>query len=74
MYRVFGKPVCPFCLKAKKLLERKGCDFEYIDITQDELAREFIEESGYPTVPVVYHEGVLIGGHEELKNKLNSQT
>jgi glutaredoxin len=72
MYRVYGKPVCPFCTKAKKLLERKGLEFEYFDITQDEDAREVVLSSGYRTVPIVYLASELVGGYEQLSTQLAS--
>lgn len=70
MYKVYGKPSCTFCLRAKKLLERKGVEFEYIDIQQDAWGYEVVVSSGQRTVPVIYQDEKLVGGFEELNKKL----
>ena len=41
--KVYGADWCSDCVTAKKFLESKKIDFEYIDITKDELAVRFVE-------------------------------
>jgi glutaredoxin 3 len=66
MYIIYGKPACSYCTKAKKLLERKGLDYRYVDISKDLEAQEYILSNGFKTVPVVFKEDDLIGGYEDL--------
>ncbi|MEI8388868.1 MAG: glutaredoxin 3 [bacterium] len=61
---------CPYCKKAKALLNQKGVDFEDIDITdnEDEM-REKLEKiaNGRNTVPQIFINDVSIGGYTDLK-------
>ena len=68
MITVYSKPACPFCDKAKHLLETKGIDFEIVDISQDIDAREFLVDSGFRTVPQIFKNGELFveGGYHGL--------
>jgi len=60
---------CPFCHRAKALLERKGVQFEEIDVTDDlELRQKMVELSGgRRTVPEIFINGRIIGGYDELR-------
>ena len=43
---------CPYCAKAKVLLDSKGIEYDEIDVTHDEdAAREMIERTGQRGVP-----------------------
>ena len=42
--KVYGADWCPDCVNAKKFLNSKGIEFEYIDITDDEQAIAFVEQ------------------------------
>ncbi len=68
MFFIYGKPGCSYCLRAKKLLERKELEYEYIDITKDKEAEDFIRiELGAKTVPVIFYgANLLIGGYDDL--------
>lgn len=58
---------CPFCVRAKDLLSRKGAAFEEINLDgkDDELAR-LRERTGQRTVPQIFIDGQLIGGFSDL--------
>jgi glutaredoxin 3 len=60
---------CPFCVRAKALLTNKGVPFEEIDVTDDSEKREKMVElsGGWRTVPAIFINGKLIGGHDELR-------
>lgn len=59
---------CPFCQNAKKLLDKKGYDYEEVVLDDDEVRRkEMIEETGQETVPMIFIDGRLIGGFDQLK-------
>ena len=42
--KVYGADWCPDCVNAKKILNSKEIEFEYIDITDDEQAIAFVEQ------------------------------
>lgn len=66
---IYSKDYCPYCVKAKNLLKRKGQEsFEEIDITHDEaLQKEMIDKSGgRRSVPQIFINGTHIGGCDDL--------
>jgi glutaredoxin 3 len=65
---VYSSMLCPYCFRAKKLLESKGVAFEEIDIMLRPGARkEMIQRSGGRTsVPQVFVDGRLVGNCDEL--------
>lgn len=68
MYTIYGKSNCPFCVKAKELLDQRGVEYEEIDVTLDEVALSFIkEEMNLRTVPQIFgHNATHIGGYDDL--------
>lgn len=68
MITVYSKNNCPFCVKAKYLLEQKGIAFEEIKIDEKPEAREFVMAEGHRTVPQIYRDGKLLveGGYQGL--------
>jgi glutaredoxin 3 len=65
---VYTTAVCPFCVRAKRLLETRGIGYDEIDIGGDpELrARVMKRSGGRRTVPQIFIDGRSIGGFEEL--------
>jgi glutaredoxin 3 len=58
---------CPFCVRAKRLLEERGIPFDEIDVADDdELRADLIRRTGRRTVPQIFIDGKPIGGYEEL--------
>jgi glutaredoxin 3 len=59
---------CPYCVRAKHLLDHKGVDYEEIYIALDDFdARLRIREiTGRMTVPQVIVDGQPIGGWDEM--------
>ena len=68
MLTVYSKNHCPYCDKAKYLLEQKGIQFEEIKIDETPEAREFVLSEGHRTVPQIYKDGKLLvdGGYQGL--------
>lgn len=66
MIEVFGKPNCSYCERAKQLLEAKGIEYEYIDVSEDDDALAFLMDNGFKTVPQCYDGKTHIGGYTEL--------
>jgi len=59
---------CPFCIRAKRLLRRKGADYQEFDVTMKPNARAKMKEraGGAHTVPQIFIDGQHVGGCEEL--------
>lgn len=64
---VYSTRTCPYCVRAKRLLEARGIPFEEIDVSDDdELRMDLIRRTGRRTVPQIFIDGKSIGGYEEL--------
>lgn len=65
---IYTKWGCPYCLRAKKLLDGKGAAYEEYDITMGGRQRaEMIQRAnGRITVPQVFIDGKHIGGSDDL--------
>jgi glutaredoxin 3 len=70
MITVYSKNNCPFCDRAKALLESKGIPFETVMMEDQPDAREFLMEQGLRSVPQIFKDGVLLpGGYQGLAGK-----
>ena len=70
MITVYSKNNCPFCDRAKALLESKGVPFKVIMMEENTGAREFLMEQGLRSVPQIFKDGVLLpGGFQGLADK-----
>lgn len=64
---IYTTPVCPYCVRAKHLLQRKGVDYQEIDVGHDHAARlALMERTKRRTVPQIFINGEHIGGCDEL--------
>jgi len=66
---IYTTTYCPYCVRAKDLLKRKGEDvINEIDVTtSDDLRVEMMEKSGgRRTVPQIFIGGTHVGGFDEL--------
>jgi glutathione-dependent peroxiredoxin len=57
---------CPFCARAKSMLQEHGYDYEEITVGKDITTRSVRAVTGAMTVPQVFIDGRLIGGSEDL--------
>jgi len=65
--RIYTTPICPYCYRAKALLEQKGAEFEEIDVFMDADKRVEMEQaSGRYTVPQVFIGDTHVGGCDDL--------
>jgi len=66
---IYTTQICPYCVRAKSLLKKKGVAFEEIDVSGDpELRQAMVERAGgRRTVPEIFINGRIIGGYDELK-------
>jgi glutaredoxin 3 len=65
---LYTTPFCPYCVRARALLDRKGVAFTDIDITEEPARRvEMVRRAGGRTsVPQIFIDGEHIGGSDEL--------
>lgn len=65
---IYSTRVCPYCVRAKKLIERKGFAYREIDVSDDEdLRNGMIDRAGGKrTVPQIFINNQHIGGCDEL--------
>ena len=65
---IYSSIWCPFCYRAKRLLEQKGVDYKEIEVSDDPtLKSEMLSRSdGRYTVPQIFIDGAGIGGSDEL--------
>lgn len=64
---IYTKPGCPYCARAKALLDSKGAAYKEVVASMDpELRREMTERSGRTTFPQVFIGGTHIGGCDDL--------
>lgn len=70
MIKVYSKNNCPFCDRAKSLLESKGVAYEAINIEEHPDAREFLVGQGLRSVPQIFNGTALLpGGYQGLAGK-----
>jgi len=65
---IYSTLFCPYCARAKNLLERKGVKYENIDIIEDSSKREEMvsRAHGRTSVPQIFIDGEHIGGCDDL--------
>ncbi len=65
---VYSTMLCPYCFMAKKLLNKKGVEFEEIDVgRRPELRQEMMTRAGgRHTVPQIFIGDTHIGGCDDL--------
>ena len=58
--KVFGADWCSDCVTAKRFLDSKGVEFEYIDITDNQQAIALVEQinNGKRVIPTLMVDGV----------------
>ena len=75
MIEIYSKPSCPYCTKAKQLLNTLNIPFTEQVLLKD-FTREYIVEK-FPnakTFPIVVVDGFHIGGYNQLVEKINSES
>ena len=65
---IYTKFLCPYCTRAKALLDAKGVSYVETDITMNSSARSAMlaRASGRSTVPQIFINDVGIGGSDDL--------
>ncbi len=64
---VYSGPACPFCVRAKELLKKKGVAFTDIDVKADSAKMEEMRaRSGRQTIPQIFIGQTHVGGCDDL--------
>ncbi len=66
--RIYTTPICPYCVRAKSLLQKKGVDVVEIDIYMSDEARQEMQANsgGARTVPQIFVGDTHVGGCDDL--------
>jgi glutaredoxin 3 len=63
---VYTTDNCPFCMRAKALLDARGVVYNEVNLERDPDGRsELVRRTGMMTFPQVIIDGELIGGFQE---------
>lgn len=67
---IYSKPNCPYCVKAKALLEKQGADItERSAVEERDALIERVEKAtgaAPRTVPQIWIDDEYVGGHDQL--------
>ena len=64
---LYTKQHCPFCVRAKRLLDRKGVRYEEISVEgKDDLRSWLVDATGQMTVPQIFAGERSLGGFTDL--------
>lgn len=64
---IYSKDYCPYCDRAKDLLEKKSISYTEIRVDLDEQEYKImLEKSNRRTVPQIFFKDKLIGGFDDL--------
>lgn len=64
---IYSTKICPYCIKAKALLDRKQVSYQEIYVDNDPTLREEMERlSNRRTVPQIFINDKSIGGCDDL--------
>jgi glutaredoxin 3 len=65
---IYTTRYCPYCIRAKALLNRKGAAFNEIDVSGDAALREQMIQraNGRMTVPQIFIGKTHVGGSDDL--------
>lgn len=71
LVEIYTRPMCGFCYKAKKLLDKKGISYTEYDIWEEKDRREEMIDraAGASTVPQIFVGDVHVGGCDDLLSK-----
>ncbi|HEY2446461.1 MAG TPA: glutaredoxin 3 [Rhizomicrobium sp.] len=66
---IYTTPICPHCVRAKTLLEKKGADIREVDVFMDVGARDEMERKsgGRRSVPQIFIGETHVGGSDDLQ-------
>ena len=70
---LYTTSMCPYCVAAKALLNKRGIAYDEINLSRDpDSRRELVNITGLTTFPQIVIDGQTIGGFEELRDAASS--
>lgn len=65
---IYTWSTCPFCIRAKNLLKKKGVDYIEYCIDGDEIARDTMTDraNGRSSLPQIFIDGAHVGGCDDI--------
>ncbi|KQM98136.1 MULTISPECIES: glutaredoxin 3 [unclassified Sphingomonas] len=65
---IYTKAFCPYCVRAKRLLDEKGAAYDEIDISMGGAKRQemLARSNGRTTVPQIFIGDTHVGGSDDL--------
>ena len=65
---IYTTPFCPYCVAAKRLLQKKGVAFTETDVSRDPALRQAMvaRAGGSRTVPQIFVGGTHVGGCDDI--------
>ena len=74
-FRMITSDTCPWCDRAKVLIQQKGGAYESLSYNQEPWIKDLIIKAGFTTVPQIWTmEGEHIGGYEKLVEWFDGKT
>jgi len=65
--RIYTTQTCPYCVRAKRLLQKKSVPYQEIDVSWDDEARlRLMQATGRRTVPQIFIGEKHVGGSDDL--------
>ncbi len=65
---IYTSTICPYCIMAKRLLDKKGASYKELNVDTDpELRQEMMQRTKRRTVPQIYIDDLHVGGFDELR-------
>lgn len=64
---IYTTTICPFCVRAKMLLDRKKIPYEEINAEDEKIRNQMIKKAGgAKTVPQIFIGNKHVGGSDDL--------
>ena len=65
--KIYSADWCPFCIRAKKLLDEKNIPYEDFNVDETPgMREELVKKTNYKKVPQIFINDEFIGGFDEL--------
>ncbi|MCX7084492.1 MAG: glutaredoxin 3 [Methylococcales bacterium] len=64
---IYTTTICPYCIMAKRLLDKKGVTYKEINVDRESGQREIMmQRTKRRTVPQIYIDDYHVGGFDDL--------
>jgi len=65
--QIYTSSSCPYCIRAKQLLDSKGIDYDEVNLDKDPQKKlETMQKLNWRTVPIILIGDEVIGGYDQL--------